>query len=146
MCHQNIEKHTPCTHHTRYKPHFCRYRFNINHQIEPRYTYSNTLCKSCLSGNIRPASLNLSASSCERGVDGECQKKDGDRIRADEIGKGAKDRRGQEGNRGEESEWKRKLRNKLVKGKGNEEVLRGSMMVDAVEETEEKEWKRKLRD
>jgi hypothetical protein len=51
-----------------------------------------------------------------------------------------------QGRRKEESEWKRKLRNKLVKGKGNEEVLRGSMMVDVVEETEEKEWKRKLRE
>lgn len=50
-----------------------------------------------------------------------------------------------QGRRKEESEWKRKLRNKLVKGKGNGEVLRGSMMVD-VEETEEKEWKRKLRE
>jgi hypothetical protein len=41
----------------------------------------------------------------------------------------------------------RKLRLKLAKGKGNEEVLRGSMMGHDLDlEVEESEWKRKLRD
>jgi hypothetical protein len=51
MCYQNIEKHI-CAHTTRYKPHFCRYRFNINHQIEPKFTYIKGLCKECLAGRV----------------------------------------------------------------------------------------------
>jgi hypothetical protein len=58
MCHQNIEKH-PCSHQTRYKPHFCRYRFNINHQIGARITCVEELCKECLAGRVEPATANM---------------------------------------------------------------------------------------
>ena len=78
-------------------------------------------------------------------MNGECQKKDGSKIGADEIGKGVKDSLGKDRRRGEESEWKRKLRNKLIKREGNKEVLRGSIMGEFVV-GEESEWKRKLRE
>jgi hypothetical protein len=44
-----------------------------------------------------------------------------------------------------ESEWKRKLRNRLMveNGECNEEILRGLMLVDEMGEGES-EWKRKL--
>lgn len=99
-------------HHTRYKPHFCRYRFNINHQIEPRVTYSNTLCKDCSVGNIKPSSPELSVSP-----HGESKKKDRCKIGADENLKGVDGREVEMGEEEGESEWKQKLRNKQGRGR-----------------------------
>jgi hypothetical protein len=145
MCHQRIEKHL-CAHTTRYKPHFCRYRFNINHQIEPRFVYSQEPCKECLAGNVKQPGPDKSASSCRNNVVSESKKTVREGIYADESGEGVRRGDSHTGKRtGEgESEWKRKLRNKLVKGKGNGELVKGSMMSGEVGE-EESEWKRKLR-
>jgi len=97
MCYQRIDKH-PCHHATRYKPAFCRYRFNISHQVEPRLFYVTEPCSSCLKGKAKSSNTRS-----------DVQREDG----------GARC----EG----EKEWKRKLRNRLERT-GNEEVLRGSMM------------------
>jgi hypothetical protein len=79
-------------------------------------------------------------------VDGESRKRTKWTGKETDSGKGVKNTVVQRGE-GEESEWKRKLRIKLAKGKGNEEVLRGSIMGDDLDlEVEESEWKRKLRD
>lgn len=123
MCHQNIEKR-PCSHHTRYKPHFCRYRFNINHQIEPRFSYSSEPCKECLAARIKPASPEFGflqhgkwrrAEACQEG--------------ADASAKCVEDRGG--------AKWRRKLRNKSEKTEGNEEILKGSMVGVVPAEEEE---------
>ncbi len=84
MCYQRLEKH-PCTHYTRYKPHFCRYRFNINHQIEPRFSYSSGPCKDCLVRKMKPASPDINDSLCARGVNGESRTRVGGGMGADDI-------------------------------------------------------------
>jgi hypothetical protein len=144
MCHQRIEKHI-CAHTTRYKPHFCRYRFNINHQIESRFVSSQELCKECLVGNVKQPSPDKSVSSCGNNVVSESKKTVRVGVYADESCKGVRRGDSQTGKRtGEgESEWKRKLMNNLVKGTGNEEVLKRFMMGGEVG-LDESEWKRKM--
>jgi hypothetical protein len=124
MCYQTIEKH-PCHHATAQKPVHCRYRSNINHKIEARLFYVSKLCKDCFAGNLKPHRPKTNRDS----------RKDVPGTEADEKGNGE--------DRGEK-EWKRKLRNKLER-MGNEEVLRGLMMTEVLEEEEESGWKRKLR-
>jgi hypothetical protein len=82
MCYQRIEKYS-CSHITRYKPYFCRYRFNINHQIEPQITYAQELCKDCLARKTQ----DLSADFCGHKVNGESRIKIRE-LGADERGEG----------------------------------------------------------
>ena len=129
MCYQRIDKYS-CSHSTRWKPHFCRYKFNINHQIEPRITYVRELCKDCIAGKTQ----DLGAAFCGHKVNGES------RIKIRELGADERE----EGVSDGESAWKRKLRNRLISENenGSEEILRGLMLVDEIGEVES-EWKRK---
>ncbi|CAG8960323.1 hypothetical protein HYFRA_00012397 [Hymenoscyphus fraxineus] len=34
MCFQTIKSYTLCSHHIRHKPEFCRYRYNLLHNVE----------------------------------------------------------------------------------------------------------------
>lgn len=113
MCQQKTTRHDRCGHETRYKPHFCRYRWNISHQIEKCPSTTNTMCKSCLEGRTIPL---LDPQAVEVTCAG--QKENGSR-------RGTFEKNGDEEG---ESEWKRKLRDKLRKGKGNEEILKGSLL------------------
>ncbi|EKD20322.1 hypothetical protein MBM_01004 [Drepanopeziza brunnea f. sp. 'multigermtubi' MB_m1] len=44
MCTQQITTHAPCGHHTRPKPRYCRYRFNIGHLISCIMVRSEAQC------------------------------------------------------------------------------------------------------
>jgi hypothetical protein len=46
MCHQPISIHTS-TPQKKHKPSFCKYRFNLFHEIEPQYHKVKSVCSAC---------------------------------------------------------------------------------------------------
>jgi hypothetical protein len=85
MCHQPISIHT-CTHQKKHKPSFCKYRFNLFHEIEPEYHNVKSACATC---KLNPSSPPRK----EKQVEGEGKNVEGE----GENGK-------------EESNWNKKLR------------------------------------
>ncbi|CAG8981859.1 hypothetical protein HYALB_00009534 [Hymenoscyphus albidus] len=47
MCFQTIKSYTLCSHHIRYKPEFCRYRYNLLHKVERKVETIKDLCPEC---------------------------------------------------------------------------------------------------
>jgi hypothetical protein len=54
MCHQPITIHT-CSHHEKHKPSFCKYRFNLFHEVEPQYHNVKSACKECTNNTSSPS-------------------------------------------------------------------------------------------
>jgi hypothetical protein len=59
MCHQPITIHT-CSHHEKHKPSFCKYRFNLFHEVEPQYHNVKSACSACKDGSPRQEEAELS--------------------------------------------------------------------------------------
>jgi uncharacterized protein YifE (UPF0438 family) len=59
MCHQPISIHT-CSHHKKHKPSFCKYRFNLFHEVEPHYHNVKSACSACKDDSPKQAKAELS--------------------------------------------------------------------------------------